>query len=71
VLEGRAIQDVFSVPRSFYGMSLRFYDLHIDAWQVFWMDPLKNVLFRLIGRARGNDIVNEGKETPELARAYG
>jgi hypothetical protein len=71
VLEGRAIQDVFSVPGLFYGTSIRFYDPHIDAWQVFWIDPLKQVFFRMIGRLQGNDIVNEGKETPELARAYG
>ena len=71
VLEGRAIQDVFSVPGLFYGTSLRFYDPNINAWQVFWIDPLKSVFFRMIGRAQGNEIVNEGKETPELARAYG
>lgn len=71
VLEGRAIQDVFAVPGLFYGTSLRFYDPHIDAWQVFWMDPLKQVFFRMIGRQKGNEIVNEGRETPELARAYG
>jgi hypothetical protein len=71
VLEGRAIQDVFAVPGLFYGTSVRFYDPHIDAWQIFWMDPLRQVFFCMIGRARGNDIVNEGKETPELARAYG
>jgi hypothetical protein len=71
VLEGRAIQDVFSVPGLFYGTSIRFYDPHIDAWQVFWIDPLKQVFFRMTGRLQGNDIVNEGKETPELARAYG
>jgi hypothetical protein len=71
VLEGRAIQDVFAVPGLFYGTSIRFYDPNIDAWQVFWMDPLRHVFFRMIGRARGNDIVNQGEETPELARAYG
>lgn len=71
VLEGRAIQDVFAVPGLFYGTSLRFYDPSIGAWQVFWIDPLKSVFFRMIGRAQGNEIVNEGKETPELARAYG
>jgi hypothetical protein len=71
VLEGRAIQDVFAVPGLFYGTSLRFYDPNINAWQVFWIDPLKSVFFRMIGRAQGNEIVNEGKETPELARAYG
>ncbi len=71
VLEGRAIQDVFVVPDLFYGTSLRFYDPHIDAWQIFWIDPLKQVYFHMVGRARGNDIINEGKETPELARSYG
>jgi hypothetical protein len=71
VLEGRAIQDVFAVPGMFYGTSLRFYDPHINAWQVFWVDPLKHVFFRMVGRAQGNDIINEGRETPELARAYG
>jgi hypothetical protein len=71
VLEGRAIQDVFVVPGMFYGTSLRFYDPEIDGWQVFWIDPLKNVFFRMIGRKRGPEIVNEGPETPELARAYG
>ena len=71
VLEGRAIQDVFAVPGLFYGTSLRFYDPNIDAWQVFWIDPLKSVFFRMIGRTEGDEIVNEGKETPELARAYG
>ncbi len=71
VLDGRAIQDVFIVPDLFYGTSLRLYDPHIDAWQIHWIDPLKQVYMHLIGRARGSDIVNEGQETPELARAYG
>lgn len=71
VLEARAIQDVFAVPGLFYGTSIRFYDPHIDACQVFWMDPLKQVFFRMIGCPRGNSFVNEGRETPELARAYG
>jgi hypothetical protein len=71
VLEGRAIQDVFTVPGLFYGTSLRFFDPHVDAWQIFWIDPLKQVFFRMIGRAQGNSIINEGEETPELARAYG
>jgi hypothetical protein len=55
VLEGRAIQDVFAVPGLFYGTSLRFYDPRIDAWQVFWSDPLKEVFFGMIGRARGKE----------------
>jgi hypothetical protein len=71
VLEGRAIQDVFSVPGLFYGTSVRFYDPKIDAWQVFRIDTLKSVFFHMIGRQQGSEIVNDGKETPELARAYG
>ena len=71
VLAGRAIQDVFAVPGMFHGTSLRFYDPHIHAWQIFWIYPLKQVFFWMVGRPQGNDIINEGKETPELARAYG
>ena len=66
VLEGRAIQDVFAVPGLFYGTSLRFYDPNIDAWQVFWIDPLKSVFFRMIGRAQNNEIVNEAKKRRNL-----
>jgi hypothetical protein len=32
VLEGRAIQDVFSLPGVFYGSTLRVYDPEIDGW---------------------------------------
>jgi hypothetical protein len=46
---------------------LHFYDPNIDAWQVFWIDPLKSVFFRMIGRAQGDEIVNEGK-APQVER---
>jgi len=71
VLEGRAIQDVFAVPGLFYGTTLRVYDPDLDAWHVLRTDPLNQVYVRLIGRPRGNDIVNEGKEPASLARLYG
>lgn len=71
VLEGRAIQDVFAVPGLFYGSTLRVYDPTIDAWHCHWTDPLHQVYFQMIGRARGTEIVNEGREPPSLARVYG
>jgi hypothetical protein len=61
VLEGRAIQDVWSLPGFFHGTTLRVYDPGLDAWHILWNDPLKQYYTRQIGRARGKDIVQEGK----------
>ena len=61
VLEGRAIQDVWILPSVFYGTTLRVYDPGIDAWHILWSDPLRQYYTRQIGRAHGNDIVQEGK----------
>jgi hypothetical protein len=60
VLEGRAIQDVWIFQGVFYGTTLRVYDPGIDAWHILWSDPMKNYYSRQLGRARGNDIVQEG-----------
>jgi hypothetical protein len=62
VLEGRAIQDVWILPGVFYGTTLRIYDPGLDAWHILWSDPLRQVYTRQIGRARGDDIVQEGKD---------
>jgi hypothetical protein len=62
VLEGRAIQDVWSLPGIFYGTTLRIYDPQIDAWHILWSDPLRQFYTRQIGRARGRDIVQDGKD---------
>jgi hypothetical protein len=62
VLEGRAIQDVWILPGFFYGTTLRVYDPGIHAWHILWSDPLKQLYRRQIGRARGNDIVQDGKD---------
>jgi hypothetical protein len=76
VLEGRAIQDVWITPpraarhrsgppaagANFYGTTLRVYDPGIDAWHILWIDPVKQLYRRMIGRARGDDIVQEGKD---------
>jgi hypothetical protein len=62
VLEGRAIQDVWILPGVFYGTTLRVYDPGLDAWHILWNDPLKRYYTRQIGRARDNDIVQDGKD---------
>ncbi|HLI10824.1 MAG TPA: hypothetical protein VKY65_04415 [Alphaproteobacteria bacterium] len=74
VLEGRAIQDVWIVPgrdmpRSaspepgdFYGTTLRVYDPALDAWHILWADPVNQVYRRQIGRAHGDDILQDGKD---------
>jgi hypothetical protein len=74
VLEGRAIQDVWIVPArsehradppawgDFYGTTLRVYDPALDAWHILWNDPVKQYYSRQIGRRRGRDIVQEGKD---------
>ena len=77
VLEGRAIQDVWMIPRladrgpgvaqmpgagNWYGTTLRIYDPHLDAWHILWSDPATGFFSRQIGRARGRDIVQEGPD---------
>ena len=73
VLEGRAIQDTWIVPArglprgqlpaaaEFYGTTLRVYDPGLDAWHILWSDPVRQFYTRQIGRAHGDDIVQEGK----------
>jgi hypothetical protein len=75
-LEGRAIQDVWIVPRrgggrqgdaaanvNSYGTTLRVYDPSIDAWHIQWTDPVTQTYFTMIGRKQGSDIVQLGKGT--------
>jgi hypothetical protein len=61
-LEGRAIQDVWILPGVFYGTTLRVYDPNLDAWHILWNDPVKQLYTRQIGRARGKDIIQEGRD---------
>jgi catechol 2,3-dioxygenase-like lactoylglutathione lyase family enzyme len=61
VLEGRAIQDVWILPGFFHGTTLRIYDPGLDAWHILWSDPVKQYFTRQIGRAKGKDIVQEGR----------
>lgn len=82
VLEGRAIQDVFIVPRrgparsgdaagnvTVYGTTLRTYDPHINAWRIQWADPVTQSYFKMIGRARDADIPPREGHRPRLPAA--
>jgi hypothetical protein len=68
VLEGRAIQDVWSiappgtpVSGAWYGTTLRVYSPARKAWDIHWIDPATGFASHMIGRAQGADIVQEGK----------
>ena len=76
ILEGRAVQDVWMIPRrsdrrpdapvlplagNWYGTTIRAHDPAIDAWRIFWIDPATNSFRQQIGRAQGADIVQEGQ----------
>jgi hypothetical protein len=73
ILEGRAIQDVWTIPRAdsssaspfpvagnWFGTTVRSYDPTIDAWRISWIDPATNAYRQQIGRGRGADIVQLG-----------
>jgi hypothetical protein len=73
ILEGRAIQDVWIVPRrserdkestvpSDYGTTIRFYDPAIDAWRVVYASPMHGDLLTFIARQVGGEIVLEGHD---------
>jgi len=84
VLQGRAIQDVWMIPRredrvpeapampvagNWYGTTIRVYDPALDAWRIYWIDPATNAYRQQIGRQQGSDIVQEGTmETGALTR---
>jgi hypothetical protein len=73
VLEGRAVQDVFINPRrsergpdspkfaNWFGTTIRIYEPAIQAWRVNWFNPHDGIRAELIGRRRGNQIVQEGQ----------
>jgi len=72
VLEGRALQDVWIMPRRVerssdlsktsnrYGTTLRVWDPSIQAWRVTWINPVTGSRDELIGRRSGNNIVHVG-----------
>lgn len=72
VLEGRAVQDVWIMPRlaerspaldrSFntYGTTLRVWDAALQAWRVTWINPVTGARNDLVGRWHGQDVVQLG-----------
>lgn len=72
VLEGRAIQDVWIMPRcairhadmdktnNMYGTTLRVWDAAIQAWRINWVNPVTGHRETQIGRRTGKDIVQVG-----------
>jgi len=74
-LEGRAIQDVWIMPRcsvrhpdldktnNMYGTTLRVWDPAIQAWRINWINPVTGHREQQIGRQIGKDIVQVGART--------
>ncbi len=75
VLEGRAVQDVWIMPRrsgrtaglgkagNRYGVTLRVWDPSIQAWHVTWINPVTGSRNELIGRRSGKDVVQVGTQS--------
>jgi uncharacterized damage-inducible protein DinB len=73
VLEGRAVQDVWIMPRradrtaavdrgaNMFGTTLRVWDPSIQAWRVTWINPVNGARDELVGRRVGNDVVQIGR----------
>ena len=68
-LEGRAIVDVWIVPRRSlrspsehyeYGTTLRFFDPTIQAWRATWIGPEHHLVLPFIARQVGDEIILEG-----------
>jgi hypothetical protein len=67
VLEGRAVQDVWTIPPGqrgadlrMLGTTLRVWDPAIQAWRVTWINPLTGQRNDLVGRRIGKDVVQVG-----------
>ena len=72
VLEGRAVQDVWIMPRrsdrtansdktmNMYGTTLRVWDPSIQAWRITWCNPAGDHHEDQIGRRSGSDVVQIG-----------
>jgi len=72
VLEGRAVQDVWIMPRrsdrtarldkkmNMYGTTLRVWDPTIQAWRITWRNPAGDHHEEQIGRRSGKDVVQIG-----------
>jgi len=82
VLEGRAIQDVWIMPRvsertpatskmnNMYGTTLRIWDPALGAWHIRWFNPVTNHFESQIGRRSGSDIVQVGARADGTATRW-
>jgi hypothetical protein len=69
VLEGRAVQDVWIMPRergqlgktnNMFGTTLRVWDASIAAWRIIWVNPVTMHREEQIGRWSGPDVMQIG-----------
>src|SRR4029450_1620652 len=72
VLEGRAVQDVWIMPRTDrgdsesdramdrYGTTLRSWDPTSQSWHIAWTNPVRGHREEQVGRGNGRDILQEG-----------
>jgi hypothetical protein len=72
VLEGRAVQDVWIMPRTdergpdsdrtmnMYGTTLRTWDAATQSWRIAWTNPVRGHREEQVGRWNGPDILQEG-----------
>ena len=49
------------VAGNWYGTTIRAFDLKLDAWRIYWIDPATNTYRQQIGRQVGVDIVQVGE----------
>lgn len=81
-LEGRAIQDVWIMPRcsdrhadlpktnNMYGTTLRIWDPAIRAWRIRWINPVSGHEERQVGRRIGAEIVQVGARPDRTATRW-
>jgi hypothetical protein len=71
VLEGRAVQDVWIMPRrsaggtpgpanNMYGTTLRVWEPSVQAWRITWTNPVSGHREEQIGRWSGKEVVQIG-----------
>lgn len=70
VLDGRAIQDVWSWGAGISGTTLRVYDPEERIWRVTWLDPVKRNRVHLDARKVGADIVQLGANAKDEPRRW-
>jgi hypothetical protein len=82
VLEGRAIQDVWIMPRrvdrtaalgktnNTFGTTLRVWDPAVQAWHITWINPVTGQVDKQIGRRVGDEIVQLGARADGTATKW-